>query len=66
MLFIYEIGFNRWDIGYAAAAAQILFGLILIAAMAQYFVSRRREEVLSHGCRGMVGRRSAIGWCWSP
>jgi multiple sugar transport system permease protein len=44
VLFIYEIGFNRWDIGYAAAAAQILFGLILIAAMAQYFVSRGREE----------------------
>lgn len=44
VLFIYEIGFNRWDIGYAAAAAQVLFGLILIAAMAQYFVSRRRED----------------------
>lgn len=44
VLFIYEIGFNRWDIGYAAAAAQILFGLILIAAMAQYFVARRRED----------------------
>ena len=44
VLFIYEVGFNRWDIGYAAAAAQILFGMILIAAMAQYFVSRRREE----------------------
>jgi multiple sugar transport system permease protein len=44
VLFIYEIGFNRWDIGYAAAAAQILFGMILIAAMAQYFVARRRED----------------------
>jgi multiple sugar transport system permease protein len=44
VLFIYEIGFNRWDIGYAAAAAQVLFGMILIAAMAQYFVARRREE----------------------
>lgn len=44
VLFIYEIGFVRWDIGYAAAAAQILFGLILIAAMAQYFIARRREE----------------------
>jgi multiple sugar transport system permease protein len=44
VLFIYEIGFNRWDIGYAAAAAQVLFGMILMAAMAQYFVSRRRED----------------------
>jgi multiple sugar transport system permease protein len=45
VLFIYEVGFNRWDLGYAAAASQILFGLILMAAMAQYFLSRRREEV---------------------
>jgi multiple sugar transport system permease protein len=44
VLFIYEVGFNRWDIGYAAAAAQILFGLILMAALAQYFVARRKEE----------------------
>ena len=29
VLFIYEVGFNRWDIGYAAAAAQILFAMIL-------------------------------------
>lgn len=43
VLFIYEIGFNRWDIGYAAAAAQILFAMILVVAMAQYFVARRRE-----------------------
>lgn len=44
VLFIYEIGFNRWDVGYATAASEILFGLILMAAMAQYFLSRRREE----------------------
>ncbi len=25
VLFIYEAGFRRWDIGYAAAAAEILF-----------------------------------------
>jgi multiple sugar transport system permease protein len=44
VLFIYEVGFNRWDLGYAAAASQILFALILMAAMAQYFLSRRRED----------------------
>lgn len=44
VLFIYEIGFNRWDIGYAAAASEILFSLILLTAMAQYFFARRREE----------------------
>ena len=43
VLFIYEVGFNRWDVGYAAAASEVLFVLILIAAMGQYFVSRRRE-----------------------
>jgi multiple sugar transport system permease protein len=44
VLFIYEVGFNRWDVGYATAASQVLFGMILIAAMTQYLVSRRREE----------------------
>ena len=44
VLFIYEVGFNRWDIGYAAAAAQILFAMILVAAMAQYVFVRRRQE----------------------
>ncbi|MES1200062.1 MAG: sugar ABC transporter permease [Pseudomonadota bacterium] len=43
VLFIYEVGFRRWDVGYAAAAAQILFAIILVAAMAQYFLSRARE-----------------------
>jgi multiple sugar transport system permease protein len=40
VLFIYEIGFQRWDIGYAAAASQILFCLILAAALTQFFVAR--------------------------
>ena len=43
VLFIYEIGFNRWDIGYAAAASQILFAMILLAAFAQYVLSRRKD-----------------------
>lgn len=43
VLFIFEVGFNRWDVGYAVAAGQILFGFILIAAMAQYLVARRKE-----------------------
>jgi multiple sugar transport system permease protein len=44
VLFIYEIGFNRWDVGYATAASQVLFALILIAAMAQYFAGRKQED----------------------
>ena len=40
VLFIYQVGFQRWDIGYAAAASEILFCLILVAALAQFFVTR--------------------------
>ena len=34
VLFIYETGFNHWDVGYAAAASQVLFALILAASLA--------------------------------
>lgn len=44
VLFIYETGWRQWQLGYAAAAAQVLFAMILIAAMAQYYVSRRKDE----------------------
>ncbi|MFN3537942.1 MAG: carbohydrate ABC transporter permease [Brevundimonas sp.] len=44
VLFIYEVGFRRWDIGYAAAASQILFAIILMAAMVQFLISRTRED----------------------
>src|SRR5215475_5215320 len=44
VLFIYQVGFQRWDIGYAAAASAILFALILVAAMTQFFASRGRER----------------------
>ena len=40
VLFIFEVGFRRWDIGYAAAASQILFFIILAATLVQYFVTR--------------------------
>lgn len=40
VLFIYQVGFQRWDIGYAAAASEVLFCMILLAAMTQYFVAR--------------------------
>ena len=45
VLFIYETGWRQWELGYAAAAAQVLFAMIMVAAMAQYFVSSRKEEV---------------------
>jgi multiple sugar transport system permease protein len=43
VLFIFQVGFQRWDIGYAAAASQVLFAIILVAALAQYFAARRQE-----------------------
>ncbi len=44
VLFIYETGWRQWELGYAAAAAQVLFAMILLAAMAQYYVSSRKER----------------------
>lgn len=42
VLFIYEAGWRQWELGYAAAAAQVLFAMILVAAMAQYVVASRK------------------------
>jgi multiple sugar transport system permease protein len=43
VLFIYEAGWRQWELGYAAAAAQVLFAMILIAAMIQYRLSSRKD-----------------------
>jgi multiple sugar transport system permease protein len=43
VLFIYETGFRDWNLGYAAAASEVLFFLMAIAAMAKYIVSTRKE-----------------------
>jgi multiple sugar transport system permease protein len=43
VLFIYESGWKQWQLGYAAAASQVLFAMIAIAAMAQYYFSSRRD-----------------------
>jgi len=44
VLFAYQVGFQRWDIGYAAAASEVLFGIILLAAMVQFLGSRRNGK----------------------
>lgn len=41
--FIYEAGFQHWTLGYAAAASQVLFGIMLIAMAVQVYVSSRKE-----------------------
>jgi multiple sugar transport system permease protein len=44
VLWIYEAGFRRWDLGYAAAGSQVLFALILIAAGLQFRIARQKER----------------------
>ena len=43
VIFIYEAGFQQWAVGYAAAAAQVLFGLMLGAVALQMRLSSRKE-----------------------
>lgn len=43
VLFIFEVAFGRWELGYAAAAAEILFALVLALTLAQYAAGRREE-----------------------
>ncbi len=44
VMYIYDVAFKRWDLGMGAAASEVLFVLILIAAMAQFVLTRRRGE----------------------
>jgi len=44
VLYIYQMAFTRWDIGLGAAASEVLFVLILIAAMVQFMVSRKKGD----------------------
>jgi multiple sugar transport system permease protein len=41
--FIYEAGFQRWALGYSAAAAQILFALMLVGVAIQMWIARKRD-----------------------
>ena len=43
VLFIFETAFARWELGYALAAAQVLFALILVVTLFQYRAGARRE-----------------------
>ena len=40
--FIYETGFRDWQLGFAAAASQVLFAMMLLAACGQLWAARRR------------------------
>jgi len=44
-LYLYEVAFSRFDFGYASTAAWAMFGVIVIAAIVNYFfVSRLRRS----------------------
>jgi multiple sugar transport system permease protein len=43
VLFIFEVAFGRWELGYAAAAAELLFMLILAVTLVQYAAGRPRR-----------------------
>jgi multiple sugar transport system permease protein len=44
VLFIFEVAFGRWELGYAAAAAEILFLLILVVTVTQYWATSWASE----------------------
>lgn len=44
VLFIFEAAFGRWELGYAAAAAEVLFLLIVLLTLAQYLTTMRGSE----------------------
>jgi multiple sugar transport system permease protein len=43
VLYIYEAAFGRWELGYAIAAAELLFMLVLAVTLVQYWAVTRRE-----------------------
>jgi multiple sugar transport system permease protein len=44
VLFIFESAFARWELGYASAAAEVLFLLIVMITLTQYMVTSRDRE----------------------
>jgi multiple sugar transport system permease protein len=43
VLFIYEAGFRQWALGLSAAAAQVLFAMMLIGVAVQSWIAKRRD-----------------------
>jgi multiple sugar transport system permease protein len=43
VLFIFEVSFVRWELGYAMAAAEILFMLVLVVTLLQYWTARPQD-----------------------
>ena len=47
VLFLFESAFGRWELGYASAAAEVLFLIILVVTLTQYWATSRTEA--GHG-----------------
>jgi multiple sugar transport system permease protein len=47
VLFMFEVAFGRWEIGYAIAAAEMLFMLIVLITITQYWATSRTEDAAS-------------------
>lgn len=43
VMFIYETSFRQWDVGYAAAASQVLFMVILLVVMLQWLLANKHR-----------------------
>lgn len=43
-LYLYEVGFGRFDFGYASAAAWVMFGLIVVFAIINYLFTSRLKR----------------------
>lgn len=44
VLFLFETAFGRWELGYASAAAEVLFMLILAVTLTQYWATARTAQ----------------------
>jgi multiple sugar transport system permease protein len=44
VLYIYEVSFGRWELGYATALAEMLFLLIIAVTLIQYWTGARGQE----------------------
>ena len=44
VLYIYEVSFGRWELGYATALAEALFLLIIAVTLAQYWAGSRKQD----------------------
>ena len=43
VMFVYDSGFQHWELGYSAAAAQVLFALMLVGVAFQMWIAKKRD-----------------------